>query len=364
MSNPILTRIELYDLVWSIPMTKLSKRFATTDNKLRTICRKMSIPIPKTGYWQQIKYGKQVEIPDLPPENSTLFKSTIELFPLKEPKVDRLKQIKEDIEKSCKYYLKVKRKLVIPDKVTTDVQNDLEGRIPSHFGKEKGYISTYRYPIRFFVTPKNAFRALRILDAFVKLVRARNHKISLNGLTYEINIRDEKYEFGIREKQVRLESTDQGYAYNYKATGLLVLSTGRFWGKKEYTDGKILLEKQLSTIVAELEYRTELRQEEMKKHRVQQSISDEKRRLIQEEINRKEIERESFKVLLKQAKRWHKANIIREYIDRFEENSLKNNTFSEETKNWLSWARTKADWYDPIKGKEADYLTEDDLQKL
>ena len=364
MENSTMSRKELYDLVWSTPMTTLSKRFDTTDTKLRTICKKMNVPVPKSGYWQRIKYGKQVEIPDLPPENSITIQSTFDLFPIKEKKVDRFQQIKEDIENSCKQYLKVKRKLVNPDEIIVEVKKDLDRRTPSHFGKEQGYISNHSHLAKVFVTPKNLMKALRILDAFIKLVRSRNHEILLNGWSYEIIIGDDRYEFGIREKQVREESKERGYAFDYKATGILVLSTGRFWRKREYTDGKLPLEKQLSIIVANLEYQEELWQKEMERHRADQAIVDEQRRVIQEEINRKETERLNFKKLLKKAKRWHKANILREYIDRFEENCLRNNTLSEEQKEWIMWARDKADWFDPFIRKEDKFLTDDDLKDI
>lgn len=345
-------------------MTSVAEKYNTTLHKLKKVCVENNIPIPPLGHWQRIKYGKQIEIPDLSPENSTTIKSTIDLLPVKIQKVDRLKQIREDIEKSCKQFLKVKRKLVNPDGIIVEVKKDLDKRTTSHYGKEKGYISNHSHLAKVFVTPRNLMRALRILDAFVKLVKARKHQIKLNGLTYEILIGEERYDFGIREKQVRSESTERGYTYNYKPTGLLVLSTGRFFLKREYTDGILPLEKQLSTIVAHLEYQTELWQEEIKKHRAEQAIVDEKRRIIQEEVKRKETEKENFMLLLKQAKRWHKANILREYIQRFEENCLKNNTLSEEKKEWFTWARDKADWFDPFIGKEDKYLTDDDFRDI
>ncbi len=361
MEQSKLNRQQLYALVWSTPMTTLSKRYDTTDTKLRTICKNMNVPIPKSGYWQRLKYGKQVEILDLPPENSINTLSSIDLFPKNDTKIDRLQQIKEDIEKNCKQYLNVKRKLVDPDEIIVEVKKDLDRRTPSHFGREKGYISNHSHLAKVFVTPKNLMKALRILDAFIKLVRSRNHEILLNGWSYEIIVGDDRYEFGIREKQLRGESKVPGYEFDYKATGLLVLSTGRFWRKREYTDGKLPLEKQLSVIVANLEYQEELWQEEMAKHRADQAIVDEQRKVIQEEINRKETERLNFKELLKKAKRWHKANILREFIDRFEEDCLRNNTLSEEQKEWIIWARDKADWFDPFIRKEDKFLTDDDL---
>jgi len=361
MNGVPINRKELYDLVWAIPITSLSKRFGTTDNKIRTICKKMNIPLPRTGHWQRIQYNKQVEIPDLPPEDSKTIKSTIDLIFIKEKKVDRLSEIIEDVEINCKQYLKVKRKVIDPDNVTIEVKKDLERSTPSHFGREKGYLSTYRYPIRFFVTPKNATRALCILDAFVKLVRARYHKIELNGWTYEIIIGDERYEFGIREKQIKIKGTDRYYQYDYKATGILVLSTGRFTNKREYSDGKQSLEKQLSAIVAHLEYQTELWKAELEKHRAHQAIIDEANRKKQANIKRKETEKSNLKDLLKKSKRWHRSIILREYIKLFEANCIKSNTMSNETAEWIAWARAKADWLDPFVNGPDEYLSEDDL---
>lgn len=43
------TRSELYDLAWSIPMTKLAKQFGLSDVGLRKICTKHQIPTPPLG---------------------------------------------------------------------------------------------------------------------------------------------------------------------------------------------------------------------------------------------------------------------------------------------------------------------------
>ena len=39
------TRQELFELVWSMPMTKLSKQFELSDVGLRKICVKLLAPI-------------------------------------------------------------------------------------------------------------------------------------------------------------------------------------------------------------------------------------------------------------------------------------------------------------------------------
>ena len=62
MEEVKLTRKELYDLVWSKPMTFLSKKYNLSDVGLRKICLKMNIPLPKAGYREKIKWNKPVSI--------------------------------------------------------------------------------------------------------------------------------------------------------------------------------------------------------------------------------------------------------------------------------------------------------------
>jgi hypothetical protein len=59
MEKIILTREELYDLVWSLPMLSLSKKYEISDTGLRKICWRMNIPLPQAGHWQKIRFGKK-----------------------------------------------------------------------------------------------------------------------------------------------------------------------------------------------------------------------------------------------------------------------------------------------------------------
>jgi len=61
-----LTRRELYDRVWTNPMTKLAKQFGLSDVALHKICRKHDIPTPPQGYWAKKEFGKSVTVTPLP----------------------------------------------------------------------------------------------------------------------------------------------------------------------------------------------------------------------------------------------------------------------------------------------------------
>ena len=57
-----LSRKELYDLVWSKPISTLSKEYDLSDLELRKICIDYQIPLPKNGHWSKLKYSKAVKI--------------------------------------------------------------------------------------------------------------------------------------------------------------------------------------------------------------------------------------------------------------------------------------------------------------
>ncbi len=64
------SRVELFDLVWSKPMSHLSKELGLSDVGLRKICVKFGIPIPPRGYWARLQFGKQDPRPALPFEKN------------------------------------------------------------------------------------------------------------------------------------------------------------------------------------------------------------------------------------------------------------------------------------------------------
>lgn len=59
MRNRSLTRRELYDLVWSMPMTKLAAEFGISDVGLKKVCDRHRIPTPTRGYWAKLEAGQK-----------------------------------------------------------------------------------------------------------------------------------------------------------------------------------------------------------------------------------------------------------------------------------------------------------------
>lgn len=55
-----LTRRQLHDLVWTIPMRKLAESFGWSDSWLAKLCREFGVPTPERGYWAKKRSGKSV----------------------------------------------------------------------------------------------------------------------------------------------------------------------------------------------------------------------------------------------------------------------------------------------------------------
>jgi hypothetical protein len=60
-----LTRDELYKLVWSRPMSQLSREYSISDVGLAKICKKHKVPYPPRGYWAKVRNGHKVRTPAL-----------------------------------------------------------------------------------------------------------------------------------------------------------------------------------------------------------------------------------------------------------------------------------------------------------
>lgn len=59
----MVSREELYKLVWSEPMTKVAARFEVSGSYMARICTLLNVPRPERGYWAKLAVGKA-----LPPE--------------------------------------------------------------------------------------------------------------------------------------------------------------------------------------------------------------------------------------------------------------------------------------------------------
>lgn len=62
----MISREELYRLVWSEPMTKVAGRFEVSGSYLARVCTVLNVPRPERGYWSKLAVGKAPKAEPLP----------------------------------------------------------------------------------------------------------------------------------------------------------------------------------------------------------------------------------------------------------------------------------------------------------
>jgi hypothetical protein len=63
----VLTREQLYELVWNAPTRKVAQGLGISDVGLAKICRRFHIPRPWRGYWREKETGHRPRQPKMPP---------------------------------------------------------------------------------------------------------------------------------------------------------------------------------------------------------------------------------------------------------------------------------------------------------
>ncbi len=62
----MVSREELYELVWSVPMRKVGEKFKVSGSYMARVCSTLRVPRPERGYWAKLNVGKAPEKPALP----------------------------------------------------------------------------------------------------------------------------------------------------------------------------------------------------------------------------------------------------------------------------------------------------------
>jgi hypothetical protein len=354
MRKITFNRHELYKLVWSQPMTTFAKEYGVSASTIRKICREMDVPIPNMGHWQKIQYGKSPIVIELPLNYAGNQNYTLEIreMPNRDGASLSVQQkLQQEIENSPELTFSVPSKLKQPDILIIKAK---EGYPSQRYIRSGGDClrTTNDALLDITVAPKNINRALIFMDSVIKLLRTRGHDVIINSNGTCAIIFGEEITICLQEKLRIKESVDK---YNWRSrqyfpSGIL---TFRMWkhfrfNQKIWSDGRQLIEYQLSKILAGLELLAKKEKEERIEREKRWKEQAEQERIEQEIRNRKEQEKVAFKNLIKQSKRWHKSQMIRAYINEVESNANRKGELSNELKAWLKWSKQKVDWFDPL----------------
>jgi hypothetical protein len=359
-----LTRKELYDIVWSTTLSKVTQQYAYSNDGIKKLCKQFEIPMPDSSYWSKLKFNKPVNKIVL----NTVFGGEDKLvLTIREegnpvnvdqtPLTIRTKEIKNDPTAP----LTIPNKLTKPDILIQNTK-DLYSKIKKETYSKKENIDS----LGIYVENDNLDRAFRIMDTFIKLLRHRGHTFrrDINNRGPHIAVNDVDFYFHLRESQKRVPATTEYFSSTYAPTGVLVMKIGESFKAKEWKDGATKLEYQLANIVAKIELDAEkelLWREECRLDRIQRAEEDRIRKNF-EALKEKEVVK--TRRLFSDAKRFDEAIIYRNFIKAKEQKAITENNLTEELKEWIKWANDKADWIDPTNEKQDELLSDNDIDEI
>ena len=228
------TRQELFELVWSMPMTKLSKQFELSDVGLRKICIKNQIPLPPQGHWTRKQFGKEAPRPELIDkdynpiieinddykiqlnrERSEVKKAAIKIA-LNPPTSQRRtpEQLKHD--RCITAFNEIKEFIVAMEKKQNVVKFETIKDKPPSFPPTHifsfSYFRSSRHGFPLYATARNAIRAVCIADELFERLREQNIDISIEfteryGTEMYANKDRERLQFYFREPYTKISRT-------------------------------------------------------------------------------------------------------------------------------------------------------------
>jgi hypothetical protein len=348
-----LTREEIYDMVWELPMTEIAKMYIISDVGFRKLCLRLEIPIPKCGDWAKVKAGYKLRKPKLSISWKGKAFAELEKRPSDQPvkKVSELNRLVKQVALE-KLPFKVPERLTKPDILTIAAKESFSKLTDVNY---PGMVATSKGQLDIRVAPSNTGRALRFMDTLIKCVRARGYFYEVNNYGNFVVIDNVKLRVNFREQTNKFRVHNKPYQdFEWRPNGKLAFRLDSRL-KAEWRDLKTQsLEDQLPKVLAKLELAAKQEKEYLGKARLWQENWERQRRIQAErEIGQRQEQKEFHELMIK-AKRWKQAQLLREYLTAIPNVDHK----------WFSWANHKADWLDPITNAYDEWLTEKDLETV
>ncbi|MGT2430930.1 hypothetical protein ACU4HD_23775 [Cupriavidus basilensis] len=375
-ANRPVDRETLYIEVWTDPVTVVAPRYGLSDVGLAKVCRTLAIPLPSRGYWAKIKAGRIMSRAPLPElKQSTPAATGLVKLPAEQA------EIREAMRKAS---ARVRKELHV-EPLSEQTSSSLHPSFAPHpsdcvdgtAGQENTLLrSAPKEVLNLSVTKASLGRTLGIVDALIKSLAMQGFEFQVNpdrgetlikwletgttmefslaeqvkGLPHEITPAEERAQKRYWERTRRDGSVEYPAIprYDFTPTGVLTIQVGR-WPSRSWKDtSRTRLEQRLGEVIAgtlDLARQTQAKEleEARRKEARQRAVAHYEflRRRLTDEVER-------FKQLESQATNWERAARLRDYAIALEKQAAAAGGPSAEQVDWLSWARAKADWLDPL----------------
>lgn len=375
MEGITIKRSELYDLVWSKPITKVAGEYGVSDSMIIKICKKLGVLRPGVGYWAKVAAGKKVRQLSL----GNLPKHCQESYYL--TGFEQHRKTTEGIAKTLQPPL-IQREL--SEEFAIIVPNQLESPHPLIARSTKSFNNASvsekltlkpraKVHMDLTVTEGTLNRALSIMNAILTSFEKRDWQFEIVSdpkIKMQVTVLGEIISFHIEEKirhvdhvltekEIRDKKAGKWVwppRYDLVASGKLTLQIHARYGlvnRHSWSDGKVQrVEKCLNKFcIALIELALAIKVDRAKRdeQEKQRQIEQLRREKIKQSRAEETARREAFE---SDFLKWEKASRMRQYLDAYENSLAKKKLLDNEVVEhveWLQWARNHVDLVDPLK---------------
>ena len=358
-----LTRSELYELVWSEPMSTLAPKYGLSDVGMAKICRRLRVPRPWRGYWARKDAGQKVKptpLPKLPASSPTEFLEVT----LHRGVVRSADEAEGPVADQARFEALPENRISVAA-ILSDPHPLVALTVKALRGAKsnKGVlVPKAKKCLAIRVSIGSADRAACIFDALLKALDVRGFTTSLRERNEKtetvVRVAEEDIEILLEETVSRREGKHPQYgwaAYEWVPTGKLVLRIEDYWSdrvRKSWGDGeKQRVEECLNAFIVSLIAVAETTKVHRLETEERQREYQEAERRRQQEAVRKAKEAEEIRALDASLAAWEKAQRIRLFVAALDElhAASRASTFGDvPITDWIAWATEYANRIDPL----------------
>jgi len=365
------TRRELYDLVWSEPVSVLSSRFGLSDVGFAKICRRVRIPLPPRGYWAKRGAGKpvakiafpergpgmadlvEIEPPVRPIQATagTTLAAEHEVAPPPPPLPPAIQQLLEKTRAAIGR-VPVTRDLATPHTLIANALAKDEAR------RQKMLRDGYAWDKPILDSPFEK-RRLRLLQSLFLALERQHCKPSMHAKdARQVAARVGDVWVGFSLDSPKAEADREPWRFRGQRRPdseqlklQIDLQTEHPFQSLWCDVKESPLETHLAEIAAHLIVASEIFLEQAKQQNEEWDRRQAKRDLEEKRQAVLKTEREQIRELYRDARNWHRAERLRNYIAAVATGTP---TRAEDFNRWKRWALAEADRVDPLVRAEPE----------
>ncbi|MEO8206480.1 MAG: hypothetical protein ABI615_09890 [Chthoniobacterales bacterium] len=371
MSTIKLTREQLYERVWTTPLSQLAQEFGITDVAIKKTCNRLNVPTPARGYWAKLTAGHQPKKAPLPTMPLVQRREGLAADTAQQLHAGKPPPAAAPTQKLARIELPSDNRSLHP--VAREFRTALLAETPDQAGKL--YIRQ-RVDVPSASVSKNAVDAVaRSLHAIISELETRGVEFrkfrgkyghpSFHCGKYQTSLSVEELIETVRREPTAMEKrrpSSEWHLTSQQPSGRFRFSLGpdRYYGRSNVTliqKPDISLEEFTAQVIEQIwdffvsSEKSRIESEERwKQNQEKEKIRREEERKRQHQQSLGNIAHRRQENLLRAAQWWRLHNATAEFIDHCEQRwKLKSGSLTPAQEQWLVWARSNVTALSPLQ---------------